>query len=73
LRVVSPGFRALCTLSTTLRSGAGEDAFERIRREFEDAKRNYLSIPSALKDMPKMNPQGFDLPQPIRLASGCQA
>ena len=49
----------LCTLSTTLRSGAGEDEIERIRREFEDAKRNYLSIPAAIKDMPKMNPQGL--------------
>jgi hypothetical protein len=61
------GLRALCTLSTTLRSGAGEDEIERIRREFEDAKRNYLSIPAAIKDMPKMNPQGrqkrnFDCP-----------
>jgi hypothetical protein len=40
-------------LSTTLRSGAGEDEIERICREFEDAKRNYLSIPAAIKDMPK--------------------
>jgi len=71
------GLRALCALSTTLRSGAGEDEIERIRREFEDAKRNYLSIPAAIKDMPKMNPQGREkrisiahsLPYPpIRLA-----
>jgi hypothetical protein len=49
----------MCTLSTTLRSGAVEDEIERIRHEFEDAKRNYLSIPAAIKDMPKMNPQGL--------------
>ena len=56
-----PGLRALCTLSSTLGSGAGEDEIERIRREFEDAKRNYLSIPVAMKDMPKMNPHGLDV------------
>lgn len=49
----------MSTLSSTLGSGAGEDEIERIRREFEDAKRNYLSIPAAIKDMPKMNPQGL--------------
>ncbi|PVH64447.1 hypothetical protein PAHAL_2G270200 [Panicum hallii] len=59
--------RALCTLSTTLRSGAGEDEIERIRREFEDAKRNYLSIPAAIKDMPKMNPQGIYVNKNVKL------
>ena len=54
-----PGLRGLSTLSSTLGSGAGEDEIERIRREFEDAKRNYLSIPAAIKDMPKMDPQGL--------------
>ncbi|GJM98754.1 hypothetical protein PR202_ga15791 [Eleusine coracana subsp. coracana] len=63
----SGGLRALCTLSTTLRSGAGEDEIERIRREFEDAKRSYLSIPSALKDMPKMNPQGIYVNKNVKL------
>ncbi|GJN33949.1 hypothetical protein PR202_gb22580 [Eleusine coracana subsp. coracana] len=63
----SGGLRGLCTLSTTLRSGAGEDEIERIRREFEDAKRNYLSIPSALKDMPKMNPQGIYVNKNVKL------
>jgi hypothetical protein len=67
------GLRALSTLSTTLGSGAGEDEIERIRREFEDAKRNYLSIPVAIKDMAKMNPQGlsvcsFYYPHPLLLA-----
>jgi hypothetical protein len=55
----------MCTLSTTLGSGADEDEIERIRREFEDAKRNYLSIPAAMKDMPKMDPQGL----PVRSSS----
>ncbi|KAG2643544.1 hypothetical protein PVAP13_2KG341800 [Panicum virgatum] len=59
--------RALCTLSTRLRSGAGEDEIERIRREFEDAKRNYLSIPAAIKDMPKMNPQGIYVNKNVKL------
>ncbi|ONM55108.1 HAD-superfamily hydrolase subfamily IG 5'-nucleotidase [Zea mays] len=59
--------RALCTLSTTLRSGAGEDEIERIRREFDDAKRNYLSIPAAIKDMPKMNPQGIYVNKNVKL------
>ncbi|RCV11741.1 hypothetical protein SETIT_2G210600v2 [Setaria italica] len=59
--------RGLCTLSTTLRSGAGEDEIERIRREFEDAKRNYLSIPAAIKDMPKMNPQGIYVNKNVKL------
>ncbi|OEL30160.1 5'-nucleotidase domain-containing protein [Dichanthelium oligosanthes] len=63
----SRGLRALCTLSTTLRSGAGEDEIERIRREFEDAKRNYLSIPAAIKDMPKMNPQGIYVNKNVKL------
>jgi len=59
--------RSLCTLSTTLGSGAGEDEIERIRREFEDAKRNYLSIPAAIKDMPKMNPQGIYVNKNVKL------
>jgi hypothetical protein len=55
----------MCTLSTTLGSGADEDEIERIRREFEDAKRNYLSIPAAMKDMPKMDPQGMSTCSPL--------
>ncbi|TVU09583.1 hypothetical protein EJB05_43067, partial [Eragrostis curvula] len=62
-----PGLRALSTLSTTLGSGAGEDEIERIRREFEDAKRNYLSIPSAIRGMPKMNPQGIYVNKNVKL------
>uniref|UniRef100_A0A0D9XDW6 5'-nucleotidase n=1 Tax=Leersia perrieri TaxID=77586 RepID=A0A0D9XDW6_9ORYZ len=61
------GFRTLSTLSTTLGSGAGEDEIERIRREFEDAKRNYLSIPVAIKDMAKMNPQGIYVNKNVKL------
>ncbi|EEE69733.1 hypothetical protein OsJ_29419 [Oryza sativa Japonica Group] len=61
------GLRALSTLSTTLGSGAGEDEIERIRREFEDAKRNYLSIPVAIKDMAKMNPQGIYVNKNVKL------
>ncbi|CAD6224938.1 unnamed protein product [Miscanthus lutarioriparius] len=59
--------RGLRALSTTLRSGAGEDEIERIRREFENAKRNYLSIPAAIKDMPKMNPQGIYVNKNVKL------
>ncbi|KAM3275487.1 hypothetical protein ACQJBY_044075 [Aegilops geniculata] len=61
------GLRGLSTLSSTLGSGAGEDEIERIRREFEDAKRNYLSIPDAIKDMPKMNPQGIYVNKNVKL------
>ncbi|KAM0843653.1 hypothetical protein ACQ4PT_057574 [Festuca glaucescens] len=63
----SRGLRGMCTLSTTLGSGADEDEIERIRREFEDAKRNYLSIPAAMKDMPKMNPQGIYVNKNVKL------
>ncbi|XP_073356479.1 uncharacterized protein [Aegilops tauschii subsp. strangulata] len=62
-----PGLRGLSTLSSTLGSGAGEDEIERIRREFEDAKRNYLSIPAAIKDMPKMDPQGIYVNKNVKL------
>jgi hypothetical protein len=51
----SPGLYVLCTLSTTLQSGAGEDDIQHICREFEEAKCSYLSIPFALKDMPNSN------------------
>nr|XP_040246338.1 5'-nucleotidase domain-containing protein DDB_G0275467 isoform X2 [Aegilops tauschii subsp. strangulata] len=61
------GLRGLSTLSSTLGSGAGEDEIERIRREFEDAKRNYLSIPAAIKDMPKMDPQGIYVNKNVKL------
>ena len=35
-----------------------EVEIEKIRREFEDAKKNFLNIPATLKNMPKMNPEG---------------
>ena len=37
-----------------------EDEIENIRHEFEEAKRSFLKIPVAIKEMPKMNPKGFD-------------
>ncbi|KAL5202326.1 hypothetical protein ABZP36_013278 [Zizania latifolia] len=44
-----------------------EDEIERIRHEFDDAKHNYLSIPVAIKDMPKMNPQGIYVNKHVKL------
>ena len=34
------------------------DEVSKIRNEFEEAKRNFLNIPAALKEMPTMNPEG---------------
>jgi hypothetical protein len=34
------------------------DDILKIRNEFEEAKRNFLNIPAALKEMPTMNPEG---------------
>lgn len=34
------------------------DEILKIRNEFEEAKRNFLNIPSALNEMPTMNPEG---------------
>lgn len=40
--------------------GSGlDDEVSRIRSEFDAAKRSFLKIPEALKDMPKMNPKGL--------------
>lgn len=36
-----------------------EDEVEKIRREFDAAKKSFLNIPEALKEMPKMNPEGL--------------
>lgn len=36
-----------------------EDEIEKIRREFHDAKQRFLKVPDAIKQMPKMNPEGF--------------
>lgn len=38
--------------------GSIEDEIEKIRREFDAAKRSFLNIPAALKEMPRMNPEG---------------
>ncbi|CAM8917864.1 unnamed protein product [Rhodiola kirilowii] len=40
---------------------------ERIRREFVDAKERFLKVPEALKDMPKMNPEGIYVNKNLRL------
>lgn len=42
-----------------LRSADVDDKVEMIRRQFEEAKRSFLDIPAALKEMPKMNPEGL--------------
>lgn len=39
-------------------SGSSNEV-EEIRREFEAAKRSFLNNPSALKDIPLMNPRGL--------------
>ncbi|XP_056685000.1 uncharacterized protein [Spinacia oleracea] len=38
-----------------------EDEVKKIRRELDAAKESFLRIPHALKSMPKMNPEDFDL------------
>ena len=30
-----------------------------MRQEFEEAERSFLNIPAALKEIPKMNPEGI--------------
>lgn len=54
----------ICNLSVT---GDFDDEIERIRQEFEEAKRNLLNIPIALKEMPKMNPEGIYVNKNLRL------
>lgn len=34
------------------------DDIDKIRRDFDAAKQSFLKIPEALKEMPKMNPEG---------------
>lgn len=36
-----------------------EDEIEKIRKEFNAAKQRFSNIPEALKQMPKMNPEGY--------------
>lgn len=40
---------------------------ERIRHEFEEAKRSFLNIPMALGEMPNMNPEGIYVNKNLRL------
>ncbi|PON48436.1 Purine 5'-nucleotidase [Parasponia andersonii] len=44
-----------------------EDEVEKIRREFDSAKKSFLNIPEALKTMPKMNPEGIYVNKNLRL------
>nr|XP_029118690.1 5'-nucleotidase domain-containing protein DDB_G0275467 isoform X2 [Elaeis guineensis] len=44
-----------------------EDEIENIRHEFEEAKRSFLKIPVAIKEMPKMNPKGIYVNKNLRL------
>ncbi|KAG1326488.1 5'-nucleotidase domain-containing protein [Cocos nucifera] len=44
-----------------------EDEIEKIRHEFEEAKRSFLKIPVAIKEMPKMNPKGIYVNKNLRL------
>uniref|UniRef100_A0A1D1YK93 5'-nucleotidase domain-containing protein DDB_G0275467 n=1 Tax=Anthurium amnicola TaxID=1678845 RepID=A0A1D1YK93_9ARAE len=45
----------------------GRDEVEVIRREFEDAKRSFLNNPAALKEIPRMNPQGIYANKSLKL------
>lgn len=47
--------------------GDSDDGIETIRQEFEEAKRCFLNIPLALKEMPKMNPEGIYVNKNLRL------
>ncbi|XP_030456303.1 uncharacterized protein LOC115677311 [Syzygium oleosum] len=43
------------------------DEIAKIRREFDAAKKSFLKIPEALKEMPKMNPKGIYVNKNMRL------
>ncbi|XP_042407662.1 5'-nucleotidase domain-containing protein DDB_G0275467-like [Zingiber officinale] len=43
------------------------DEIEKIRHAYEEAKRSFLNIPVALKDMPKMDPEGIYVNRNVRL------
>ncbi|XP_078150865.1 HAD-superfamily hydrolase, subfamily IG, 5'-nucleotidase isoform X1 [Carex rostrata] len=43
------------------------DEISKIRNEFEEAKRNFLNIPAALKEMPTMNPEGIYVNKNLKL------
>ena len=42
-------------------SVVADDEIAKIRREFDAAKQSFLKIPQALKEMPKMNPEGLPI------------
>ncbi|XP_015885556.2 uncharacterized protein LOC107420960 isoform X2 [Ziziphus jujuba] len=44
-----------------------DDEIEKIRQEFIAAKKSFLKIPEALKEMPKMNPKGIYVNKNLRL------
>ncbi|XP_072977223.1 uncharacterized protein [Typha angustifolia] len=44
-----------------------QDEIERIRMEFEELKRSFVNFPVALKDMPKMSPEGIYVNRNVRL------
>ncbi|KAM0943377.1 putative 5'-nucleotidase [Dioscorea sansibarensis] len=44
-----------------------DNEVEMIRRQFEEAKRSFLNIPAALKEMPKMNPEGIYVNKNLKL------
>ncbi|CAL9095732.1 unnamed protein product [Musa textilis] len=44
-----------------------EDEIEKIQHEYKAAKRSFLNIPVALKEMPKMNPEGIYVNRNVRL------
>ncbi|XP_050374576.1 uncharacterized protein LOC126792134 [Argentina anserina] len=46
-----------------------DDEIAKIRREFDAAKQSFLNIPQALKEMPKMNPEGIYVNKNLRLDS----
>ncbi|PKA57595.1 hypothetical protein AXF42_Ash018570 [Apostasia shenzhenica] len=52
-----------------IRSSGGipVDEIKKIRLEFEEAKRSFLNIPAALREMPKMNPEGIYVNKNLRL------
>ncbi|EXB94886.1 hypothetical protein L484_022994 [Morus notabilis] len=44
-----------------------EEEIGKIRRHYEAAKKNFLKIPDALKEMPKINPEGIYVNKNLRL------
>lgn len=48
-------------------NGFFEDKIAKIRQEFDAAKQRFLKIPEALKEMPKMNPEGIYVNKNLRL------